>query len=40
MIHDLPTGDCLQLGAAVADHLPQPGGDPCRYLVALVKGRS
>ena len=40
VIHDLHTGDCLQLGPPSATHLPQPVGHPCRYLVALVKGRS
>ncbi|TDW17190.1 helix-turn-helix domain-containing protein [Kribbella kalugense] len=38
-IHELHTGDCLQLGPPSATTFHNPGTVPCRYLVALVKGR-
>ncbi|WP_328526056.1 helix-turn-helix domain-containing protein [Kribbella sp. NBC_00359] len=40
LVHDLRTGDCLQLGPPSATTFHNPGTTPCRYLVALVKGRS
>ena len=39
VLHQLTTGDCLQLGAPVPCTFLNPSGAPCRYLVALVKGR-
>jgi len=38
--HDLRTGDCLQLGPPSPTTFHNPATTPCRYLVALVKGRS
>jgi transcriptional regulator with XRE-family HTH domain len=38
-LHQLSTGDCLQLGAPAPCTFINPAKDPCRYLVALVKGR-
>jgi transcriptional regulator with XRE-family HTH domain len=38
-VHDLSTGDCLQLGPPTATTFENPGTTSCRYLVALVKGR-
>ena len=38
-VHELRTGDCLQLGAPSATTFHNPGTAACRYLVALVKGR-
>ncbi|WP_433162547.1 helix-turn-helix domain-containing protein [Kribbella sp. CA-247076] len=40
VVHDLHTGDCLQLGPPSPTAFHNPGAVPCRYLVALVKGRS
>ncbi|TCC53888.1 XRE family transcriptional regulator [Kribbella capetownensis] len=40
VIHDLLTGDCLQLGPPTPTKFHNPATEPCRYLVALVKGRS
>ncbi|TDD26677.1 XRE family transcriptional regulator [Kribbella turkmenica] len=40
VVHDLRTGDCLQLGPPSATTFHNPGDVACRYLVALVKGRS
>jgi transcriptional regulator with XRE-family HTH domain len=39
-IHELHSGDCLQLGPPSATTFHNPGAAPCRYLVALVKGRA
>jgi transcriptional regulator with XRE-family HTH domain len=39
MVHELSTGDCLQLGAPAACTFVNPTEVACRYLVALVKGR-
>lgn len=39
VIHDLETGDCLQLGPPTPTTFHNPTATPCRYLVALVKGR-
>ncbi len=39
VLHRLGTGDCLQLGAAAPCTFINPSTAPCRYLVALVKGR-
>jgi transcriptional regulator with XRE-family HTH domain len=39
VIHDLHTGDCLQLGPPSPTTFHNPGDDPCRYLAALVKSR-
>jgi transcriptional regulator with XRE-family HTH domain len=36
-VHELRAGDCLQLGAPVRCVFANPGGRPCRYLVALAK---
>ena len=38
--HDLHAGDCLQLGPPSATTFHNPETIPCRYLVAIVKGRS
>lgn len=38
-LHQLTTGDCLQLGAPAPCTFINPATKPCRYLVALVKGR-
>ncbi|WP_427888702.1 helix-turn-helix domain-containing protein [Kribbella sp. GL6] len=38
-VHELQTGDCLQLGAPLPTTFHNPGTATCRYLVALVKGR-
>lgn len=40
VLHQLATGDCLQLGAPAPCTFNNPTADPCRYLVALVKGRA
>jgi transcriptional regulator with XRE-family HTH domain len=40
VVHDLHTGDCLQLGSPSPTTFHNPAATPCRYLVALVKGRS
>jgi transcriptional regulator with XRE-family HTH domain len=34
-LHDLRTGDCLQLGPPAPCTFRNPGARPCRYLVAL-----
>ncbi|TWD79568.1 XRE family transcriptional regulator [Kribbella amoyensis] len=39
-VHELGPGDCLQLGAPTATTFHNPTDSPCRYLVALVKGRA
>jgi transcriptional regulator with XRE-family HTH domain len=39
VLHQLATGDCLQLGAPAPCTFLNPTAEPCRYLVALVKGR-
>jgi len=41
-VHELHTGDCLQLGAPADCVFVNPGRRPCRYLVALTRrpGRS
>ncbi|MEU4190882.1 XRE family transcriptional regulator [Kribbella sp. NPDC026611] len=39
-VHDLHPGDCLQLGPPSPTTFHNPGTTACRYLVALVKGRS
>ncbi|ADB35193.1 transcriptional regulator, XRE family [Kribbella flavida DSM 17836] len=36
-VHELATGDCLQLGPPSPTTFHNPSGTPCRYLVALVK---
>lgn len=36
-IHRLETGDCLQLGAPADCSFFNPGPQPCRYLIALVR---
>jgi len=38
--HDLAPGDCLQLGRPTPTTFHNPTDASCRYLVALVKGRS
>jgi transcriptional regulator with XRE-family HTH domain len=38
-VHDLTAGDCLQLGPPTPTTFHNPSGVPCRYLVAIVKGR-
>ena len=40
VIHDLHPGDCLQLGPPLVITFHNPGTTTCRYLVALVKGRT
>jgi transcriptional regulator with XRE-family HTH domain len=40
VLHQLAAGDCLQLGAPAPCTFNNPSADPCRYLVALVKGRA
>lgn len=35
--HELDTGDCLELGPAVACTYLNSTGDPCRYLVAVTR---
>jgi len=40
IVHDLHTGDCLHLGPPSPTTFHNPATTPCRYLVALVKGRS
>lgn len=37
-VHDLHTGDCLQLGPPAPCTYHNPTGTPCRYLVALARG--
>ncbi|WBQ06311.1 helix-turn-helix domain-containing protein [Kribbella sp. CA-293567] len=39
VLHELAPGDCLQLGTPAPCTFINPAADPCRYLVALVKGR-
>lgn len=39
VVHDLHTGDCLQLGPPSPTTFHNPGSTPCRYLAALVKRR-
>ncbi|TCO49459.1 transcriptional regulator with XRE-family HTH domain [Kribbella antiqua] len=39
VIHDLLSGDCLQLGPPSPTTFHNPGDGPCRYLAALVKSR-
>lgn len=39
VLHQLATGDCLQLGAPAPCTFINPTATACRYLVALVKGR-
>jgi transcriptional regulator with XRE-family HTH domain len=36
-VHELDTGDCLQLGAPAPCAFHNPTDEPCRYLVALTK---
>jgi transcriptional regulator with XRE-family HTH domain len=36
-VHELDAGDCLQLGPPADCVFANPGVEPCRYLVALVK---
>ncbi|GAA0602507.1 helix-turn-helix transcriptional regulator [Kribbella sandramycini] len=38
-VHDLHVGDCLQLSRPTPTTFHNPGAEPCRYLVALVKLR-
>ncbi|MEV6285550.1 XRE family transcriptional regulator [Kribbella sp. NPDC051770] len=40
LVHDLDTGDCLELGAPAPTTFHNPAATVCRYLVALVKTRS
>jgi transcriptional regulator with XRE-family HTH domain len=35
--HELDAGDCLQLGPPAPCSFINPAGEPCRYLVAIVK---
>ena len=37
IVHELATGDCLQLGAPADCVFVNPGRRPCRYLVALTR---
>ncbi|HEV8556111.1 MAG TPA: XRE family transcriptional regulator [Actinophytocola sp.] len=37
MVHDLATGDCLQLGPPAPCTYHNPGNRSCRYLVALTR---
>jgi transcriptional regulator with XRE-family HTH domain len=39
VVHELSTGDCLQLGPPEPTTFHNPTDTDCRYLVALVKGR-
>jgi transcriptional regulator with XRE-family HTH domain len=36
-VHELDTGDCLQLGPPEPTTFSNPAGKPCRYLVALAR---
>lgn len=36
-LHELRTGDCLQLGSPAPGTFHNPGGEPCRYLIALAR---
>ncbi|TCO64344.1 cupin domain [Actinocrispum wychmicini] len=36
-VHELDTGDCLQLGPPTPTRFVNPTDEPCRYLVALTK---
>ena len=36
-VHELATGDCLQLGPPADCVFVNPGRRPCRYLVALTR---
>jgi transcriptional regulator with XRE-family HTH domain len=35
--HELRSGDCLRLGPPAACRFENPGGTPCRYLVAVLR---
>jgi transcriptional regulator with XRE-family HTH domain len=39
VVHELAQGDCLQLGPPTPSTFHNPTATPCRYLVAIVKGR-